>query len=98
MGAAQLPDDKIMVITGREIMTRSESCRHSVITPNPPPLPPPPAGKLAELNSPLSLYKQIYSQSLVKYPERKEQIAETFNLSSQIQFRNRNDLHHAGLS
>ena len=23
-----MPDDKIMVITGREIMTRSETCRH----------------------------------------------------------------------
>ena len=28
MRGEELPDDKIMVITGREIMTRSETCRH----------------------------------------------------------------------
>ena len=75
-------------------MTRSETCRHCDDCDHYTP-PPPHKNKL---NSPLSLYKQIYSQSLVKYPKRKEQIAETFNVSSQIQFRNRNDLHHAGLS
>ena len=79
MRGEELPDDKIMVITGREIMTRSETCRHcDHCTP-----PPPPPPHRTKLNSPLSLYKQIYSQSLVKYPKRKEQIAETFNVCLQ---------------